>query len=59
MSEIRVRMACECVVTVEASGTDAPRCVAHEETRVRAVQAPAPRIVAVNCEASGPHVRRA
>lgn len=55
MSEIRVRLACGCVQSVEQN--DAPSCVAHDERKVWKVWAPAPRITSVGCEAKGPLVR--
>jgi hypothetical protein len=54
MDLIRVRMACGCVQPVEEGAV--PYCDAHRETRIQSVQAPPPRIRAVGCEATGPHV---
>lgn len=51
---ITVSMACGCSYQVD--GKSAPICAKHNETRVQSVKAPAPRIVAVNCQAAGPHV---
>ena len=51
---ITVSMACGCSFQVD--GKSAPMCVTHNETRVQSVKAPPPRIVAVNCTATGPHV---
>lgn len=51
------RMACGCLVVLGESDAE-PVCTDHEEYRVRSVQAPAPRITAVECEASGPLVRK-
>jgi hypothetical protein len=50
-------MACGCVLTVDAD--QAPECPAHGERRVTRVIAPAPRITAVDCDATGPLVRKA
>lgn len=54
MDLVRIRMACGCAVTVEEDAL--PLCDTHRETRVQAVQAPPPRIRAIGCEATGPHV---
>ena len=51
---ITVSMACGCSFQVD--GKSAPICPTHQETRVQSVKAPPPRIVAVNCTATGPHV---
>ena len=51
---VRVRLACGCAMTVD--GTVAPACPVHGETRVVGVKAPAPKITAVGCKASGPLV---
>ena len=56
---VTIRMACGDLVQWEASD-DAPICVAHNERRiVRPLNPPPPRIVAVDCDASGPLVSRA
>lgn len=53
------RMACGCVVAVALGSADtAPYCATHGERRVQAVNAPVPRFIAVNCNASGPLVRK-
>ncbi len=49
-----VRMACGCQLTVD--GTVAPVCQTHRETRVVSGTIPPPRITAVGCAATGPHV---
>lgn len=54
---VEVRMACGCV-EVLGGADDAPVCATHGERRVKAVKAPPPRIIAVNCEAEGPLVRK-
>jgi hypothetical protein len=54
--DIRVTLACGC--RVRLGGADgAPYCEQHDEHRVQSVSAPAPRITAVNCAASGPYVK--
>ena len=58
MHAIVCRMACGCEVTL-GSVDHAPVCATHHERRVQGVTAPQPRIVAVNCAASGPLVRKA
>lgn len=55
-TEIIVTLACGCHARL--GGADvAPYCERHDEHRVQRVKAPAPRITAVNCAATGPHVR--
>lgn len=56
MADIHVTMACGCRLDLGRSD-GAPHCVDHNEYRVQAVHAPPPRIRAVNCAASGPHVK--
>jgi hypothetical protein len=52
-------MACGDVVRWDASD-DAPICVEHNERRViRLLHPQPPRIVAVDCDASGPFVSKA
>ena len=55
---IRVRLVCGCLLTL-GSVAEPPVCEQHGERRVRAVQAPAPRFTAVNCDPSkmGPRVK--
>jgi hypothetical protein len=56
---LTIRMACDCLVSWEAAD-DAPICETHQERRVIRVMAPPPpRIVAVDCDASGPFVSKA
>lgn len=50
---ITATMVCGCRVDVDEA---LPYCEAHRETRVRAVKAPPPRIVAKDCKATGPLV---
>lgn len=60
MTTIRVTFACGCTVPLSASDAE-PLCPVHQEHRVRRVRAPAPRIVAVDCDPArnlGPLVTR-
>jgi hypothetical protein len=57
MNGIVVVMACGCSSRpLGSGGGETPYCQTHDEHRVQSVKAPPPRIRAVNCEASGPHV---
>lgn len=47
-------MACGC--SCESDGLDAPECATHHERRVARVEVVPPRIVAKDCNASGPLV---
>jgi hypothetical protein len=54
--EIRVRFACGCLAVLGSAERD-PCCGVHQERRIVFVDAPPPRIRAVGCAASGPHVK--
>lgn len=54
--EIRVRFACGCTAVLGSAELD-PCCRDHQERRIVLVCAPPPRITAVGCAASGPHVK--
>ena len=58
---ILVTLACGCQVTLDTKADAPPVCATHQERRIRAVHAPAPRIVAHNCGSAqmGPLVRHA
>lgn len=56
-ADVRVTLACGCVQLLGSNGA-APQCETHHEYRVARVSAPPPRITAVNCEATGPLVRK-
>ena len=68
---LTVRMACGCVVDdwvdkawKDVDGkpkmvdNDPPMCKPHNERRVQQVNSAVPRILAVDCKAEGPYVKR-
>jgi len=63
---LSIRMACGCLVTdwvdkiKNADGkmvdADPPKCLEHNERRVRQVNSAVPQIIAIDCQATGPYV---
>ena len=54
---VTVRMACGCALEW-TDGDDLPLCKSHNERRVQQVNSAVPRILAVDCKAEGPLVKR-